>query len=86
MAPTFEACVNESIDDFAGLIGSNLLAAEAKHVGVILLAGQSGGFFITNERRANPWNFVRRDTHADSGGANKNSKIGLMLGHGMGNR
>ena len=66
MAPTFEACVNESIDDFAGLIGSNLLAAEAKHVGVILLAGQSRGFLITNERRANAGNFIRCDAHTNA--------------------
>src|SRR5438045_216148 len=83
---TCKSCVNESVDDFAGLIGSDLLAAKAKHVRVIMLAGQGSGFLITNERGANARNFVRRDTHADAGGANQNAKIGLMLGHCMGNR
>src|SRR5882762_5692048 len=73
--------MDESVNDFARVIGCNLFAAETEHVRIIMLAGQRGGFFVTNERRTNAWDFVGHNAHADAGGANKNSKIVLMLGH-----
>ena len=86
MPASFKAGMDESINDFARLLGCNLFAREAKHVCVVMLPCQRGSFFVRNERGTNPRNFVGHDAHADAGGTNQNAKIGLMLGHGMGNR
>ena len=71
---------------FLASSGGGDLAGEAKHVGVVVLARQRGGFVIANQRRADAGNLVRRDAHADARGADQQAELRLVRRHALRHR
>ena len=78
---SFEMRVEEGIDDVLGLFRSDEFPAQTQHVGVVVLPGQRRHFFVEHQRGAHAGNFIRRDAHADPGGAHEQAEVALLFGH-----
>src|SRR5437899_12542473 len=86
VAAVFKWGLQKCIDNFSRQFAIDSLAAEAKDIGVIMLAGQGRGFFIGNKRGANAGNLVGHDAHADARAADENAVIVFMLGDALRDR
>lgn len=80
MATTGERGFQPGIDDVLGGVDGGL-ASEAEDVGVIVLAGDGGSGGIMHEAGLDTGVAIRRDAHADAGGADEDACIRAAIEH-----
>src|ERR1041385_86955 len=66
--------VQKRLHNSLGLFGWGYLLAQAQNIGVIVLAREEGGFRINRKGRANTWNLVGGNAHADARAADEQAQ------------
>ena len=82
----FKFCSDECRENFLGEFSGSFSRAQTKHVGVVMLAAGRRAFFVADQRRAHAGDFVGRDAHAHTAGANEQTEFGFARSDGFGGR